>query len=228
MSIFKKHIRTLRAEVKAYLSEYQKAQSAVEKAKADYEKSAEDTKVFIARHMNSPLEIARHKNRTEQLFIIWQASKEELQKINDRRLDILNRVNEIREELKAEEEAAYQADPAKVDTNTLLLLNSGILRASDYEKLFADAKSAGNITMIRLIAQAAAKLADTEKDKTKRISLNNLCDEARRCEHEEVNVFDEYTSALKTGIGSVEYHREVNPEVVQYFLDVTADCEDGE
>ena len=226
MSIFKKHIRTLRAEVKAYLSEYQKAQSAVEKAKADYEKSAEDTKVFIARHMNSPLEIARHKNRTEQLFIIWQASKEELQKINDRRLDILNKVNETREELKAEEEAAYQADPAKVDTNTLLLLNSGILRASDYEKLFADAKSAGNITMIRLIAQAAEKLADTEKDKNKRISLNNLCAEARDCEHEEVDAFDEYASALKTGIGSVEYHREVSPEVVQYFLDVTADCED--
>ena len=226
MSIFKKHIRTLRAEVKAYLSEYQKAQSAVEKAKADYEKSAEDTKVFIARHMNSPLEIARHKNRTEQLFIIWQASKEELQKINDRRLDILNKVNETRDALKAEEEAAYQADPAKVDTNTLLLLNSGILRASDYEKLFADAKSAGNITMIRLIAQAAEKLADTEKDKNKRISLNNLCAEARDCEHEEVDAFDEYASALKTGIGSEEYHREVNPAVVQYFLDVTADCED--
>ena len=226
MSIFKKHIRTLRAEVKAYLSEYQKAQSAVEKAKADYEKSAEDTKVFIARHMNSPLEIARHKNRTEQLFIIWQASKEELQKINDRRLDILNRVNETREELKAEEEANYQADPAKVDTNTLLLLNSGILRASDYEKLFADARNAGNITMIRLIAQAAEKLADTEKDKNKRISLNNLCAEARDCEHEEVDAFDEYASALKTGIGSAEYHREVSPEVVQYFLDVTADCED--
>ena len=226
MSIFKKHIRTLRAEVKAYLSEYQKAQSAVEKAKADYEKSAEDTKVFIARHMNSPLEIVRHKNRTEQLFIIWQASKEELQKINDRRLDILNRVNEIREELKAEEEANYQADPAKVDTNTMFLINSGILRASDYEKLFADAKSAGNITMIRLIAQAAEKLADTEKDKNKRISLNILCDEARRCEHEEVDAFDEYASALKTGIGSEEYHREVNPAVVQYFLDVTADCED--
>lgn len=226
MSIFEKHMKTLRKDVQAYLNEYQKAQLAVEKAQKDYEASAEDTKVFVARHMNSPLECARHKNATEQKYISWQMAKDEYKKVNDRRLDVLDRAAQIREELKAEAEAAFLADPAKVDSDTMTLINSGILRASDYEKLFSDARDSGNGTMIRLIAQAADKLAENEKDATARATLNVICSEARHCEDEDVNLYDQYVGALKTGIGSEDYHREVSPTVVQYFLDVTADCED--
>lgn len=54
----------------------------------------------------------------------------------------------------------FAADPAKLDKATLALLESGILKPHEYERLMASAEKDENFTMIRLIAAKAAEVAD--------------------------------------------------------------------
>lgn len=54
----------------------------------------------------------------------------------------------------------FAADPAKLDKATLALLESGILKPGEYERLMASAEKDENYTMVRLIAAKAAEAAD--------------------------------------------------------------------
>ena len=54
----------------------------------------------------------------------------------------------------------FAAAPAKMDMAAIALMDSGILRPSEYEKLMANAEKAENFTMMRLIAAKAAEVAD--------------------------------------------------------------------
>ena len=65
----------------------------------------------------------------------------------------------IREDFVAAVNDRFAADPAKLDKATLALLDSGILRPSEYEKLMANAEKNENFTMMRLIAAKAAEAA---------------------------------------------------------------------
>ena len=65
----------------------------------------------------------------------------------------------IRADFVAAVDSHFAADPAKLDKGTLVLLDSGILRPSEYEKLMANAEKNENFTMIRLIAAKAAEAA---------------------------------------------------------------------
>ena len=66
----------------------------------------------------------------------------------------------IRADFVAAVDSHFAADPAKLDKGTLVLLDSGILRPSEYEKLMANAEKNENFTMMRLIAAKAAEVAD--------------------------------------------------------------------
>lgn len=70
--------------------------------------------------------------------------------------DVGRELQTIRQQLKNELEAAYCADPKAIDSGTMALLSSGILSTSEYKRLADDARKAGNHTMARLIAKAAA------------------------------------------------------------------------
>lgn len=54
----------------------------------------------------------------------------------------------------------FAAAPSKLDKETLALLDSGILKPHEYERLMASAEKDENFTMIRLIAAKAAEVAD--------------------------------------------------------------------
>ena len=74
--------------------------------------------------------------------------------------DVGRKLQTIRQQLKNELEAAYCADPKAIDSGTMALLSSGILSTSEYKRLADDAQKAGNYTMARLIAKAAADAAE--------------------------------------------------------------------
>lgn len=76
----------------------------------------------------------------------------------------IGEVATIRKELAAAIEDAYSADPAALDTGTLELLKSGILKSNEYMKLANNAAQAGNITMLRLIGKYANEQADAVSD----------------------------------------------------------------
>lgn len=54
----------------------------------------------------------------------------------------------------------FAADPAKLDKETIALLDSGILKPHEYERLMASAERDGNFTMMRLVAAKAGEMAD--------------------------------------------------------------------
>lgn len=68
----------------------------------------------------------------------------------------------LRKELAAEIDKAYSADPGQLDTATLELLKSGILRSGEYAKLLKAAQDANNTTMQRIIGKYAADAAEAE------------------------------------------------------------------
>ena len=54
----------------------------------------------------------------------------------------------------------FAADPSKLDKETLALLDSGILKPHEYERLMDRAEKDGNYTMCRLISAKAGEMAD--------------------------------------------------------------------
>jgi hypothetical protein len=68
----------------------------------------------------------------------------------------------IRKELAAELNDYYAADPATLDSNTLELMKTGILKPHEYTKLMNEAQAAGNYTMQRMIAKYASEAAEAE------------------------------------------------------------------
>lgn len=70
-----------------------------------------------------------------------------------------NKLATIRQELSAALSDEYSADPAKLDTRTVELLKSGILRSNEYVRLMNDARAAGNNVMARVIGRYAATTA---------------------------------------------------------------------
>ena len=54
----------------------------------------------------------------------------------------------------------FAADPSKLDKETLALLDSGILKPHEYERLMERAEKDGNYTMCRLISAKAGEMAD--------------------------------------------------------------------
>ena len=81
----------------------------------------------------------------------------------ERALDsVTDRIEELEKEFAETLAEHYAAKPAEVDHATITLLESGIMGASEYERLLKDAVNAGNSTMARLIGSAAARRAEKE------------------------------------------------------------------
>ena len=66
----------------------------------------------------------------------------------------------VRAELEKAVGDAFTADPKAVDTNTLALMNSGIMTANEYNRQIDSAIASGNYTMTRLLAKSAADMAE--------------------------------------------------------------------
>ena len=92
-------------------------------------------------------------------------------------------IGQLRRTLEDEVESYYAADPSAVDASTIALLQSGILSASEYNRLLENAKGSGNFTMARLVAKSAGDAAeevarkygenDSKARELRRVSYNN-------------------------------------------------------
>lgn len=91
-------------------------------------------------------------------------AKEELKMAQRSMGDYTRQINAVRQELRSALESEYIADPSAIDANTMTLLQSGILRPTEYIGLMNQAREAGNHTMARLIGKHADAAA-TELEK---------------------------------------------------------------
>lgn len=230
MSILQKHTKNLRKAVKAYYNEYQTAKADLDKAEAVYKATAEDARGFARRNSGASLEIARANVFVETRRVEMEEARQAFQKVRKARFSVMDKAAQIRQELVSDVQAAFLADPAQVDNATMTLINSGILKAADYEKLFNDAQTSGNMTMCRLIAQAAGNLARTAEGKD-RVALNLLSHKAESLDgnadlNADIKAFDESVFSLCFGIGDAETGRTENMDTVAFWLESTADGED--
>ena len=227
MSILQKHTKNLRKAVKDYYDQYQTAKADMDKAEAVYKATAEDARGFARRNSGASLEIARANAFVETRRVEMEEAKKHFQTVRKARFSVLDKAKKIRQELETDVKAAFLADPAQVDNATMTLINSGILKAADYEKLFNDAQTSGNTTMCRLIAKAAGNLAKTAEGND-RVALNLLSHKAESLDgnadlNADIKAFDETVFSLSLGIGDAEIGRTENMDTVAYWLDSTAD-----
>lgn len=148
MSKFNKYARNLDGIVRKYMADYAEAKKAVDHAESKY-------KDILYKHDKfNPVSVAKLAAAEAQ----YTAAKAEFKAAQDQlihkaTLDIA----EQRKALEYDVKSNYLANPVDVDSNTMTLLESGILKAADYDRLISEAINANNSTMVRLIGDAANK-----------------------------------------------------------------------
>lgn len=153
MSKFNDYARKLNEIANATFEEYRRAEAALKSAESRYNayprRNGADPS-YLAKSARAEADLAEARNAFEQV-------RRHL--FDDKRREIAA----VRAELETALGNEYAADPSKVDMNTLALMNSGILTAAEYNRLIDSANAAGNHTMVRLLAQSAADMAEKTK-----------------------------------------------------------------
>lgn len=103
---------------------------------------------------------AGYAARAAKIEADYLAAKEKFETVKRGLPEKSREMAAIRADFVAAVDSRFAADPAKLDKATLALLDSGILRPSEFERLMADAEKDENFTMMRLIAAKAAEAAD--------------------------------------------------------------------
>lgn len=94
---------------------------------------------------------------------IARAKRDDLRKILP---DMIAReIKSIKAELEKAIDDAFSADPKAIDPATMTLLDSGIMRPAEYQRLLTAAIDDGNSTMARLIGAAAEKASEKVAEK---------------------------------------------------------------
>ena len=229
MSIWRKHVKSLRRAVQSYYDEYLTAQGAVEKARLDLEEAKREERAVSAKNRERIyVELAAHNVKAKELIL--QAKKDDLKRINNKRFDLLNKSKEIRAELSRELDDDFAVNPADVDSNVMTLMDSGVLKVNDYVKLYNEAEKSHNMTMMRLLGGKAGALADKETDSATRRTLNNIYTASISGKSNELQEYDGYAFAVSRATGDPEslYGYESNPKMFEFFLNETADLDGGE
>ena len=154
MSRFNNYAKRLNEIANATFEEYRRAEAAVKSAESRYNayprRNGADP-AYMAKSARAEADLAEARNAFDQM-------RRHL--FDDKRREIAA----VRAELEKAVFDAFAADPKSVDSNTLALMNSGILTAAEYNRLIDASAAAGNHTMVRLLAQSAKDRADKVND----------------------------------------------------------------
>lgn len=149
MSKFNSYARKVNDIATAAFEEYRKTEQA-------YKKAEEQARQYPQRHGMVDAQYAAKSARAQADFL---EAKEAYRKAKGVLESHKSEIAALRKELIAELDDHYAADPAALDSSTLELLKSGVLKANEYAKLMDKAQSDGNYTMARMIAKYAGDAA---------------------------------------------------------------------
>ena len=154
MSRFNNYAKRMNEIANAAFAEYREKEAAVKSAESRYNafprRNGADP-AYMAKSARAEADLAEARNAFDQM-------RRHL--FDDKRREIAA----VRAELEKAVFDAFAADPKSVDSNTLALMNSGILTAAEYNRLIDASAAAGNHTMVRLLAQSAKDRADKAND----------------------------------------------------------------
>ena len=154
MSRFNDYAKKLNEIANGAFEEYRRAEAAVKSAESRYNaypRRNNADPAYLAKSARAEADLAEARNAFDQM-------RRHL--FDDKRREIAA----VRAELEKAVFDAFAADPKSVDSNTLALMNSGILTAAEYNRLIDASTAAGNHTMVRLLAQSAKDRADKVND----------------------------------------------------------------
>lgn len=150
MSKFNNYAKRMNEIANGAFEEYRRAEAAVKSAESRYNayprRNGADP-AYMAKSARAEADLAEARSAFEQV---------RRHMFDDKRKEI----NAVRAELEKAVGDAFAADPKAVDTNTLALMNSGIMTANEYSRLIDSAIASGNYTMTRLLAKSAADMAE--------------------------------------------------------------------
>lgn len=150
MSKFSVYAKRMNEIANAAFAEYREKEAAVKSAESRYNayprRNGADP-AYLAKSARAEADLAEARNAFDQM---------RRHMFDDKRKEI----NAVRAELEKAVGDAFAADPKAVDTNTLALMNSGIMTANEYSRLIDSAIASGNYTMTRLLAKSAADMAE--------------------------------------------------------------------
>ena len=149
MSKFNSYAKKLDEQARAAFKAYRDAEAA-------YKKAEQKAREYPQRNGMVNADYAAKSVRAQADFL---EAKQAYETARRAFRDSDTQFNGMRRELAAAIDAAYSADPAQLDGNTLELLKSGILTGSEYTKLLEQAKAASNPTMVRMIGRYAGEAA---------------------------------------------------------------------
>ena len=153
MSRFNNNAKRKNEIANGTFEEYRRAEAAVKSAESRYNayprRNGADP-AYMAKSARAEADLAEARNAFDQM-------RRHL--FDDKRREIAA----VRAELEKTVFDAFAADPKAVDSNTLALMNSGIMTADEYSRLIDSAIASGNYTMTRLLAQSAADMAEKTK-----------------------------------------------------------------
>ena len=153
MSKFSSYAKRMNEIANATFAEYREKSDAVKSAESKY-------RAYPRRSGADPSYMAKSA-RAEADLAEANAQFEHCRRhlFDDKRREIAA----VRAELEKAVFDAFAADPKSVDSNTLALMNSGIMTADEYSRLIDSAIASGNYTMTRLLAKSAADMAERTK-----------------------------------------------------------------
>ena len=150
MSKFNSYARKVNEIANAAFAEYREKEAAVKSAESRYNayprRNGADP-AYMAKSARAEADLAEARNAFDQM-------RRHL--FDDKRREIAA----VRAELEKAVFDTFAADPKSVDSNTLALMNSGIMTADEYSRLIDSAIASGNYTMTRLLAKSAADMAE--------------------------------------------------------------------
>ena len=150
MGKFNNYAQRMNEIAHAAFAEYREKEAAVKSAESRYNayprRNGADS-AYMAKSARAEADLAEARNAFDQM-------RRHL--FDDKRREIAA----VRAELEKTVFDAFAADPKAVDSNTLALMNSGIMTADEYSRLIDSAIASGNYTMTRLLAKSAADMAE--------------------------------------------------------------------
>lgn len=112
-------------------------------------------------------------------------ARKEYETVKKEAAGVTDQLKSVVQDVRVAADRKYMADPAKIDQNMLLLLQSGILTSGEYEALLTETRD-NNPTMARLVAKYAGDAAEarindamTGRDE-EAVMLRAVADEGRQ------------------------------------------------
>lgn len=156
MSKFNRYAREIERIVREACEEYMTVETAYKNAERARNQSPVRTSGFV------DAAYSEKSHRAQADYLEAKGKFDAVRRDMDRHN---SEIAKLRGELEAELDADYSVDPSQLDSNTLELLKSGILKSGEYAKLLDTAQAAGNVTMARMIGKYADEAAETASSK---------------------------------------------------------------